>query len=60
MTADLRNFLEISYDELAELNLEAREKIENRVSQDEIRENYLKYLNEEKRLKGDDGLFFRH
>ena len=51
MTADLRNFLEISYDELAELNLEAREKIENRVSQDEIRENYLKYLNEETRLK---------
>ena len=51
MTNDLRNFLEISYDELEELNLTAREKVESRVSQNELREHYLKYLDEEKRLK---------
>ena len=51
MTNDLRNFLEIPYDELEKLNLNAREKVENRVSLNELREHYLNYLNEEKRLK---------
>ena len=51
MTIELRNFLEISYDELEELNIEAKEKVENRVSHEELQEYYLKYLNEEKRLK---------
>jgi len=50
-TIQLKNFLEIPYDELEELNLEAKEKAVNRVSDDELKEHYLKYLSEEKRLK---------
>lgn len=48
---DLKNFLEISYEELETLNLEAKEKAANRTSSDELREYYLKYLRDEKRIK---------
>ena len=47
----LRNFLEIPYDELEELNLEAKEKVARRTSDDELRDYYTRYLNDEKRLK---------
>lgn len=47
----LRHFLEIPYDELEELNLEAKEKMVRRTSEQELREYYLRYLKEEKRLK---------
>ena len=47
----LRNFLEIPYDELEELNLEAKEKVVRRTSDDELRDHYLRYLQEEKRIK---------
>jgi glutamine synthetase len=47
----LRNFLEFPYDELEELNLEAKEKVKNRTPEQELQEYYLRYLSEEKRIK---------
>ncbi|MEY4669083.1 MAG: Glutamine synthetase [Pseudomonadota bacterium] len=51
MEIQLRNFLEIPYDELEQLNLEAKERVAKRTSEDELREHYLRYLHEEKRIK---------
>ena len=51
MDIQLRNFLEIPYDELEQLNLEAKDKVSKRVPDDELREHYLRYLHEEKRIK---------
>jgi glutamine synthetase len=51
MDTTLRNFLVIPYDELEELNLAAKEKVARRTPDDELREYYLKYLHEEKRIK---------
>ena len=47
----LRSFLEISYDELEELNLEAKQQRLNRVKLDTIREQRSQYLTDEKRIK---------
>ena len=47
----LRDFLEIPYDQLEELNLEAKAQRFNRVSVDTIREQRAKYLTDEKRIK---------
>jgi glutamine synthetase len=47
----LRDFLEISYDELESLNLEAKEKRTNRTPMDKLQEERLKYLTDEKRIK---------
>ena len=51
VSVELRNFLEIPYDELEEKNLEAKRKVEKRTPDSELRDFYLKYLHEEKRLK---------
>src|SRR5579864_2051433 len=51
MSTELRNFLALSYDELEELNLRAKEQRWNRVAPDKIREERLKYLTDEKRIK---------
>lgn len=52
MVADpLRDFLEIPYDKLEEMNLEAKKARENRTSTDSLREQRLKYLADEKRIK---------
>ena len=51
MTTQLRDFLEIPYDQLEELNLEAKAQRLNRTPADEIREQRLKYLTDEKRIK---------
>lgn len=48
---ELRNFLEIPYDQLEEMNLEAKSKVEKRTSEGDLRDYYLRYLHEEKRLK---------
>lgn len=48
---ELRNFLEIPYDQLEEMNLEAKSKVEKRTAEDELKEYYLRYLHDEKRLK---------
>jgi len=47
----LRNFLEIPYDELEELNLEAKQKALSLTPDEELQDYYLKYLKKEKRLK---------
>lgn len=51
MTSAMRDFLEIPYDELEELNLEAKQKRADRVPLDTLREERLRYLTDEKRIK---------
>jgi len=51
MSNELRNFLALSYDELEELNLKAKEQRRNRVATHKIQEERLKYLTDEKRIK---------
>ncbi len=53
MSNELRSFLTLSYEELEELNLKAKEERKNRVSPEQIREARLKYLADEKRIKAD-------
>src|SRR5690349_12456862 len=53
----LRTFLELSYSELEELNLCAKEQRKNRVPIETIREERLKYLTDEKRIKAITVLF---
>jgi glutamine synthetase len=57
MPSELRDFLALSYDELEQLNLTAKEQRQNRVSADKIREDRLKYLSDEKRIKAVTVLF---
>ncbi len=57
MLNELRNFLTLSYEELEELNLEAKEQRKKRVAPDRIREQRLKYLTDEKRIKAVTVLF---
>ncbi|MSO19337.1 MAG: glutamine synthetase [Acidobacteria bacterium] len=57
MSSELRNFLELSYDELEDFNLQAKEQRKNRVSNEVIREARLKYLKDEKRIKAVTVLF---
>src|ERR1700754_3697295 len=57
MSTELRNFLALSYDELEDLNLRAKEQRKNRVPLDEIQEERLKYLTDEKRIKAATVLF---
>lgn len=52
MTTALRDFLEIPYDKLEEMNLELKQARVDRVSPDKLREARLKYLTDEKRIKG--------
>ena len=53
----LRNFLTLSYDELEQLNLKAKEQRKNRVAPDKIREERLKYFADEKGIKAITVLF---
>ena len=57
MSTELRNFLSLSYAELEELNLKAREDRKNRVAPDKIREDRLKYLTDQKGIKAVTVLF---
>jgi glutamine synthetase len=57
MANELRNFLALSYDELEELNLHAKEQRKNRVPTDQIQEERIKYLTDEKRIKAVTVLF---
>ncbi len=57
MSNELRSFLTLSYEELEELNLKAKEERKNRVSPEQIREARLKYLADEKRIKAVTVLF---
>lgn len=49
--AVLRSFLEIPYDRLEELNLEVKDARLKRVPADQVREQRVKYLTDEKRIK---------
>jgi len=48
---DLRDFLMLSYAELEDLNLKAKEERKKRASVDKVQEARLKYLTDEKRIK---------
>ena len=51
MPTELRSFLALSYDELEDLNLRSKEQRKNRLPLDDVREERLKYLTDEKRIK---------
>jgi glutamine synthetase len=51
MSAGLRDFLEIPYDQLEELNLEAKAERLARTPADKLQEKRLRYLTDEKRIK---------
>ena len=55
--SQLRDFLELPYDELEELNLQVKEQRKKRVSADVIQEERLKYLTDERRIKAVTVLF---
>ncbi|HSK45727.1 MAG TPA: glutamine synthetase family protein [Candidatus Binatia bacterium] len=57
MANELRNFLALSYDELEDMNLQAKEQRRNRVAMHKIQEERLKYLTDEKRIKAVTVLF---
>jgi glutamine synthetase len=57
MSTDLRNFLVLSYEELEELNLKAKEQRKKRVATHKIQEDRLKYLTDETRIKAVTVLF---
>src|SRR3990167_9313614 len=51
MSTELRDFLEIPYAQLEDLNLEAKTQRVGRVAADMVREERTKYLTDEKRVK---------
>src|SRR5271154_7061272 len=57
MLNELRNFLALTYDELEDMNLEAKEQRRNRVPIGKIQEERLKYLTDERRIKAVTVLF---
>src|ERR1700719_2537681 len=57
MSIELRDFLALSYAELEELNLKAKDQRKNRVAPHKIQEERLKYLTDEKRIKAVTVLF---
>jgi glutamine synthetase len=57
MSTELRNFLSLSYDELEQLNLKAKEQRKNRLAPHKIQEDRIKYLTDEKRIKAVTVLF---
>src|SRR6201990_2851894 len=57
MANELRNFLALSYDELEDMNLQAKEQRKNRVAMHKIQEDALKSLTDEKRIKAVTVLF---
>jgi glutamine synthetase len=57
MSNELRNFLALSYEELEEMNLHAKEQRMKRVAAHKIQEERIKYLADEKRIKAVTVLF---
>jgi len=57
MSTEFRNFLSLSYDELEQLNLKAKEQRRNRIAPHRIQEERIKYLTDEKRIKAVTVLF---
>jgi len=57
MSTELQDFLRLSYAELEDMNLKAKEQRMKRVPVDQVREERLKYLTDEKRIKAVTLLF---
>ena len=57
MSNELRSFLSLSYGELEDLNLNAKEQRKNRVAAHKIQEERLKYLTDTKEIKAVTVLF---
>jgi len=57
MSPDYRNFLALSYEELEELNLEAKADRMNRLPAGEVRDKRIKYLTDQKHIKAVTVLF---
>ena len=57
MSTELRNFLAIPYDELEEINLNAKKQRLDRVAPHKVQEERLKYLTDESRIKAVTVLF---
>src|SRR5688572_13796016 len=57
MTNGLQDFLQLSYSELEDMNLHAKEQRMKRCPVDQIREERLRYLTDEKRIKAVTVLF---
>src|ERR1017187_10935507 len=57
MSSEYREFLELSYSELEDFNLMAKEQRRKRVAPDVIQEERLKYLTDEPRIKAVTVLF---
>src|SRR5262244_2305977 len=57
MSTELRNFLALSYEELEELNLKAKEQRKKRTPIHKVQEERIKYLTDEKRIKAVTVLF---
>src|SRR6195952_2377201 len=57
MSSEFRSFLELSYEELEELNLKAKEQRKKRVAIDKLQEERLKYLTDTKGIKAVTVLF---
>src|SRR5215475_2261862 len=57
MSNEQQNFLTLSYSELEDLNLHAKEQRMKRVPVEKVREERLKYLTDEKRIKAVTVLF---
>ena len=51
MSSELRSFLELSYEELEDLNLYAKEQRKKRVPMEALQEERLKYLTDQKGIK---------
>ena len=51
MSSEFRHFLELSYEELEDLNLAAKDQRRNRVAADVLQEERLKYLTDTKGIK---------
>jgi glutamine synthetase len=57
MSSEFRNFLELSYEELEEMNLKAKEQRRKRVAIDKLQEERLKWLTDTKGVKAVTVLF---
>src|ERR1700734_58829 len=57
MSTEFRNFQALSYEELEELNLKAKDQRRKRVALDKIQEERLKYLTDQKGIKAVTVLF---
>src|ERR1041385_4875417 len=51
MSAELRDFLEIPYDRLDEMNPQAKDERLARATPEKVREKRMRYLTDEKRIK---------